>query len=267
MEKESLATYIHHLTREDKRCNFTNSAATIRIFVKGHTIAAWIYEKGQQTLADTISKVEKLQVAQLTATLLPSSTVNVMSHEEDHCFQCQESDHIAHHCPYVHCFSFKCNEYGHILVHCLHQIPPSGTPACHHRPKSHTRCHTTSTSHHHHQDRCRHSRSRAQSLCCRYHSHSCHGSYRQHSRSHHRDNRHHHRSTSWCPHSSTFVPAMIPHTADCLHTGTHQLTLRTAADHVHIQHINQVRQPCINLHPIPAQLQAICMTKEIQESW
>ena len=87
-EKESLAAYIHHFKREAKRCNFTNSAATIRIFVKGlkntHTLATQVYEKGPQILADAISEVEKLQAAQqLMATLLPSSTVNVMSHEED----------------------------------------------------------------------------------------------------------------------------------------------------------------------------------------
>ena len=34
-EKESLAAYIHPFKREAKRCNFTNSTATIRIFVKG----------------------------------------------------------------------------------------------------------------------------------------------------------------------------------------------------------------------------------------
>ena len=33
-EKESLAAYIHHFKREAKRCNFTNNATTIRIFVK-----------------------------------------------------------------------------------------------------------------------------------------------------------------------------------------------------------------------------------------
>ena len=87
-EQESLAGYIHCFKREAKRCNFINSAATIRIFVKGlknaHTLATCVYEKGPQTLADAISKVEKLQAAlQLTATLLPLSTVNVMSHEED----------------------------------------------------------------------------------------------------------------------------------------------------------------------------------------
>ena len=33
-KEESLATYIHCFKREAKRCNFTNNAATIRIFVK-----------------------------------------------------------------------------------------------------------------------------------------------------------------------------------------------------------------------------------------
>ena len=99
-EKESLKAYIHHFKREATRCNFTNSAATIRIFVKelknAKTLAAQVYTKGPQTLADAISEVKKLQaVQQLTATLIPSSTVNVMFHEEDRCFQCQESGHIA----------------------------------------------------------------------------------------------------------------------------------------------------------------------------
>ena len=43
-DKESLAAYIHRFKREAKRCNFTNNAATIKIFVKGlkkaHTLAA-----------------------------------------------------------------------------------------------------------------------------------------------------------------------------------------------------------------------------------
>ena len=60
-EKESLAVYIHHFKREAKRCNFTNNAATIRVFVKSlkdtHTLAARIYKKGLQTLADAISKL------------------------------------------------------------------------------------------------------------------------------------------------------------------------------------------------------------------
>ena len=67
-EKESLAAYIHHFKREAMRCNFTNNAATIRIFVKGlkdtHTLATRIYEKGLQTLTGATSEVEKLQAAQ-----------------------------------------------------------------------------------------------------------------------------------------------------------------------------------------------------------
>ena len=105
-KKESLAAYIHYFKREGKRCNFTDNAAVIRIFVKelknAHTLAAWIYEKGPQTLSDAISEVEKLQaIQQLTATLTLSSTVNVMSQEEHRCFQCQELGHIACHCPSV----------------------------------------------------------------------------------------------------------------------------------------------------------------------
>ena len=73
-DKESLAPNVHRFKREAKRCNFNNNAATIQISIKGlkkaHTLAAPVYEKGPQTLADAISEVEKLQAAQqLTATL------------------------------------------------------------------------------------------------------------------------------------------------------------------------------------------------------
>ena len=189
-DKESLATYIPHFMREAKRCNFNNSTATIRIFIKGfrnaQMLAPWVHEKGPQTLADAISEVKKLQAAQqLTATLIPLSTVKIMSHAEDRCFQCQESGHIAWHCPTVCCF--ECDDYGYIVVDCPHGIPSPGMPAHHYRHKSHNRHCTRSTSHHHHQDRYRHSRSRSQSHPCRYHNHSCHDLYRRHSRLHHRD--------------------------------------------------------------------------------
>ena len=62
------------------------------------------------------------------------------------------------------------------------------------------------------------------------------------------------------------VPTMTHHITDHPHTGAHQLTLGTTADHAPIQHTNQVRKPCINLHPIPADVKAICMIKETQES-
>ena len=100
MGKESLASYIHRFKTEARRCNFTNDAATIRIFVKGlrnaHSLAMCTYEKGAQMLIDAISEVGKPNAAQhLTATIILPSTVNTMSHEEDHCFQCQEQVHIA----------------------------------------------------------------------------------------------------------------------------------------------------------------------------
>ena len=61
---------------ETKRCNFTNDAATIRIFIKGlknpHSLATHIYEKGPQTLTVAISEVEKLNaIQQLTTMIIP----------------------------------------------------------------------------------------------------------------------------------------------------------------------------------------------------
>ena len=121
-----MATYIHHFKREASRCKFNNDAATIRIFIKGlrnaHTLATRVYEKGPQSLADAIKEVEKLQAAQqLTATLLPSSSVNVMSSDDDKCFQCQESGHMACHCPRIKCFEY--DEYGHVRADCPDKIP------------------------------------------------------------------------------------------------------------------------------------------------
>ena len=133
-ENESLAVYIHQFKTEARRCSFTNSATTIHIFIKGlknaHNLATHIYEKGPQTLADAISGVERLQAMQhLTATHIQPTTVNIMSQDKDHCFQCQEQGHIAHHCPNIGCF--ECDKYGHIIMDCPHKIPPSGTPANH----------------------------------------------------------------------------------------------------------------------------------------
>ena len=131
-EKESSVAYIQCFKRDASRCNFDNNAATIQIFIKGlrnaHTLATRVYEKGPQSLADTIREVEKLQTAhQLTAALLPSSTVNVMSSDDDKCFQCQESGHMACHFPHIKCFD--CDKYGHVSMDCSDKIPPSGTAA------------------------------------------------------------------------------------------------------------------------------------------
>ena len=96
-ERESLAAYIHRFKREAHRWNCNNNAAMIWIFIKGlrnaHTLATQVYEKGPQILADTIREVEKLQTAQqLTATLLPSSTVNVMLSEDENVFNVKNQD-------------------------------------------------------------------------------------------------------------------------------------------------------------------------------
>ena len=62
-DKEPLAAYVHCFKQEAKRCKFNNDAATISIFLKGlknaHTLATKVYEKGLQSLADTIREVEK----------------------------------------------------------------------------------------------------------------------------------------------------------------------------------------------------------------
>ena len=171
--KESLAAYIHRFKTEAKRCNFKNDAATIRIFVKGLKSAhsAHIYEKGPPTLTDSISEVEKLNATQqLKAMIIPPSTVNVMSNEEDCCFQCQESGHIAQNCPHIGCY--KCNNYGHIVMDCPYRIPPAGMPATHH--KSHKNHHARSCLKHHHEDRDRQSQSRSQSHYQRHHRSSHH---------------------------------------------------------------------------------------------
>ena len=130
-DKESLATYVHRFKREGNRCKFDNDATTIRIFLKGlknaHTIATKVYEKGPQTLA--IREVEKLQAAQqLTSSLLPTSSVNTMSSDQEKCFQCQEVGHMACYCPHIRCYD--CDIYGHVAMDCPDKIPPSGTPAC-----------------------------------------------------------------------------------------------------------------------------------------
>ena len=204
MERESLAAHIHRFKREANRSNFDNNAAMIWIFIKGlrnaHTLATQVYKKGPQTLADAIMGVVKLQAAQqLTATLLPLSTVNVMLSEDAQCFQCQESGHMACHCPSVRCFN--CDEYGHVVADCPDKIPPSGTPPHHGKQHSGMRHWTRSTSRHSHRDRHRFSRSRSHLCTHRYRSHSWNNSQRSHSRSYHR---HPHRSTSCHRYPNTY---------------------------------------------------------------
>ena len=131
-DKESLATYVHRFKWEASRCKFNNDAATIRIFLKGlkyaHTIVTKVYEKGPQTLLEAIKEVEKLQAAQqITSTLLPTSSVNTMSSDNNRCFQCQEFGHMACYCPHIWCYD--CDNYRHVAMDCPDKIPPSGRPA------------------------------------------------------------------------------------------------------------------------------------------
>ena len=195
-DKESLATYVHRFKREASRCKFNNDAATIRIFLKGlknaHTIATKVYEKGPQTLTDAIKEVEKLQAAQqITSTLLPTSSVNTMSSDNNRCFQCQEVSHMACYCPHIQCYD--CDNSGHVAMDCPDKILLSGTPAHHRsdtndrsrrsssRHHSHTRC-----SHHDHKNRSRFSHSQSCPWDHRYRSSSHQDTYRSHSRSFHR---------------------------------------------------------------------------------
>ena len=157
-DKESLATYVHRFKWEANRCKFDNDAATIRIFLKGlknvHTIVTKVYEKGPQTLSEAIKEAEKLQAAQqITSSLLPASSVNAMSSDNDRCFQCKEVGHMAPYHPHIRCYD--CDSYGHVAMDCPDKIPPSGTPACR-RTDPNDRSRRSSSRHNSHTSRSRH---------------------------------------------------------------------------------------------------------------
>ena len=194
-DKESLATYVHRFKREANRCKFDNDAATIRIFLKGlknvHTIAMKVYEKGPQTLTEAIREVEKLQAAQqLTSSLLPTSSVNVMTTDQDKCFQCQEVGHMARYCPHIKCYD--CDNYGHVAMDCLDKILPSGMPArCRPGPSKRSQRSSSRYSSHSSHSRHKHRRSRYSCSQSRPHNHSYrnsshHDPCRSQSRSFHR---------------------------------------------------------------------------------
>ena len=167
-DKESLATYVYRFKREANRCKFDNDGATIRIFLNGlknaHTIVTKVYEKGPQTLAETIREVEKLQAAhELTSSLLPMSLVNVMTSDQEKCFQCQEVGHMASYCPHMRCYD--CDIYGHVAMDCPDKILPSGMPA-HRRPGPSKRSRRSSSRYNSHTSHSRHEHRRSR------HSHS-----------------------------------------------------------------------------------------------
>ena len=195
-DKESLATYVDQFKQEASRCKFNNDATTIRIFLKGlknaHTIVTKVYEKGPQTLLEAIKEVEKLQAAQqITSTLLPTSSVNTMSSNNDRCFQCQEVGHMACYCPQIWCYN--CDNYRHVAMDCPDKIPPSSTPACH-RTDTNDRCRRSSSqchshirhSHHGYKDRSKFSCSQSHPCNHSYRSSSCQEPHRSCSRSFHK---------------------------------------------------------------------------------
>ena len=98
---EGITCSLHSLIQNQSQAmQFHKRHCHYQDFCKGiknaHSLATHIYEKGPQTLMDTILEVEKLNaIQQLTSTIIPPSTVDVMSNEEDCCFQFQEPEHIA----------------------------------------------------------------------------------------------------------------------------------------------------------------------------
>ena len=229
-DKESLATYVHRFKQEASRCKFNNDAATIRIFLKGlknaHAIATKVYEKGPQTLMEAIKEVEKHQATQqITSTLLPTSSVNTMSSDNDRCFQCQEIGHMARYCPHIQCYD--CDNYGHVAMDCPDKILPSGTLACYRtdtnerHERSYSRHHShTRRSHHDYKDRSRFSCSQSCPCNHRYRSSSHQDHHRSHSRSFHRPSCHsfscHRSSSSYCYCCNT------PHHRPSCHRNTSQ---------------------------------------------
>ena len=243
-DKESLAAYVHHFKWEANSCKFNNDTATIRIFLKGlknaHNLATKVYEIGPQSLAETIKEVEKLQAAQqMASTLIHTSSVNTMSSDNDKCFQCQETGHMAHYCPHIRCFDS--NNYGHVAMDCPDEILPSGTPACHRdnttsrhdrsssRHHSHTRC-----SHHDYGDRHRFSHSQSHSHNLRYRSNSHHDSHKSCSRLIHRPSHH---SSSLLRSSNTYhCCCNTPHCRSSSHRNFSQDDSRPRMHKSHKQH-------------------------------
>ena len=113
--------------------------------------------KALETLSETIREVEKLQAAQqITSSLLPMSSVNTMSSDNDRCFQCKEVGHMARYCPHIRCYD--CDSYGHVAMDCPDKILPSGTPASHRtstndRSRRSSSRHNSHTHHSHHEHR------------------------------------------------------------------------------------------------------------------
>ena len=196
---------------------------------------------------EAIKEVKKLQAAkQLISTLLPTSSINTMSSNNDRCFQCQEFGHMAHYCPHIWCYD--CDNYGHVAMDCPDKILPSSTLA-HHRTYTNDRHGRFSSRHHshtrwsHHDDKDR-SRFSCPQSCPhndRYRSSSHQDHCRSHSRSLHRPSHHsfscHRSSSSYCYHHNT------PHHRPSSHGNTSRDDSRSR----HKFHIQHYRLACRSL--------------------
>ena len=137
-ENETLAAYIHNFKMEATRYDFNNYTAAIYIFVQGlrdaHNVAEKVYEKDPKTLSEVIKLVEKLDTAQVTATLSPP--MENMMYNDENCFVCSMKDNIGHNCPQAQ--YYNCDDFGILtkttqrkLLHLGHPvILIDPTPTC-----------------------------------------------------------------------------------------------------------------------------------------
>ena len=143
----------------------------------------------------------------------------------------------AHH---IRCHEYK--EYGHIVMDCPYKIPPSGTPAQHH--KMHKNCHTRSSSRHHWEDWGSRDRSRSQSRYNRHWSTSHYDLYTGHSRLQQRDRHSHYRSSSRWSHSANWG-----HSCRTCHDTPHWPHCRSST---HCSLSGYYSQDCSRLHSCPS---------------
>ena len=268
MDNEAHSVHIHHYKTAAKQFPFNNDTVAIHIFTKEHwdapTIAAKIYEKDPQTLAEVIRQAEKLNaVHQLTATLTPS-LVSMMS-GVDRYFVCGQIDHFGYHC--LDAQYYGCDEFSHFARDFPNKIPPSGTP--YHQDRLNSRHQYTYTkrdrSHSTYYD-LRYGRhfSRSQSCCCSHCDRS--SSFRwqtSHSSSSHCSSSHCHLANghpNYHPHNS-YTPSHTCHfshryhschSTDCnqSHSGNSHCTAQETQPRKSKQH----PRPSIPINPIISRL-------------
>ena len=177
-----------------------------------------------------------------------------MPNDNDKCFQCQETGHMACYCPHIKCFD--CNNHGHVAADCPDKILPSGTSA-HCRDNTTSRCNKSSSRHHSHtrhshcdyRDRHRFSHSWSCSHNPRYRSHNCHDSCRSHSRSFHRPS--HHCSSCHTSSSSYHYHCNTPHCRSSSHRNFSQVDSRSHPHKPCKQHYKPAQGSSSSSQPMP----------------